>query len=209
MKAATVAVLTLDDYGFAAELGAVLAEAGVRIAEITLRTPNALVALNRMTGIQGLELAAGTVRNPQQVGAAVDAGATWIISPALDEDVIEAARRRRVEPVPGVATATECHRAELLGLTNVKLFPANLLGGAEFVDAIAAPFPLLRFMPSGGINSDNAADYAARPAVFAVASSWMVAPHLVKTRKIDEIARRCRLVVVATAAAGNASAIRT
>jgi 2-dehydro-3-deoxyphosphogluconate aldolase/(4S)-4-hydroxy-2-oxoglutarate aldolase len=196
----TAAVLTIEDPSVAADLGSVLTETGVRIAEVTLRTPNALIALERMAEIPDLQIGVGTVRRPDQVSAAVDAGATWVMSAALDDEIVAAALRLGATPVPGVATATECHRAHRLGVTHLKLFPANLLGGPKLVDALTAPFPELKFMPSGGVTADNAGDYATRTAVFAIASGWMVEPQLVETRNLDEIARRCRLVVEATTA---------
>ena len=200
MSADIAAVLTIDDPGIATDLGSVLLEAGVRIAEVTLRTPNALIALQHLSRVPGLQIAVGTVRRPDQVEAAADAGAAWIMSAALDDEVVAAALRLGVTPVPGVATATECHRAQTLGATHLKLFPANLLGGPAFVDALTAPFPELRFMPSGGLTADNVGDYVTRTAVFALASGWMVEPGLVETRNLDEIARRCRLVVEAATA---------
>jgi 2-dehydro-3-deoxyphosphogluconate aldolase/(4S)-4-hydroxy-2-oxoglutarate aldolase len=202
MSAVIVPILTLDDPGFAAELAPVLAEAGITVAEVTLRTARAVEAIERMAWTPGLRIAAGTVLEPRQVIAAVDAGATWIVSPGLDDEVVSASQERGVLPVPGVATATECQRARRLGLDRVKVFPVDLLGGRRMIDSLAAPFPELRFLPSGGLDEASAPELLAHPSVFAIGSSWATGRDLVGARDLEEISSRCRRLVAIAGAGG-------
>ena len=127
-----------------------------------------------------------------QVDRAVDAGAAFIVSPGLDEEVVARARTRGVPIIPGVATATEIQRALALGLSTVKLFPAGPLGGPAMLAALSAPFPGVRFVPTGGIGAAELADYLALPSVLAVGGSWLVAPALLREGRWDDITRLAR-----------------
>lgn len=167
-------VVVIDRAEDAAPLGRALLAGGIRQVEVTLRTPAAVAALRALSGLDGLLVGAGTVLEPAQVDDVVDAGARFVVSPGLSEEVVTACGRRGVDVVPGVATATELMRAWSLGLRTVKFFPAESSGGPGAIAALSSVFPDVRFVPTGGIGADRAAAYAALPSVVAVGGSWMV-----------------------------------
>lgn len=185
-------VVVIEDAAAAAPLGEALLRAGLPLVEVTLRTPGAERALAELAGIDGMLVGAGTVLTSDQVDRAVDAGAAFIVSPGLDERVVARAVARDIAVVPGVATATEIQRAIVLGISIVKLFPAGTLGGPAAVAALAAPFPGLRFIPTGGVGPDDIDGYLAQPAVLAVGGSWMVTPTLLRASRWDEISTLAR-----------------
>ena len=168
-----VPVIVIDDPAHAGELAAALVEGGIRAAEVTLRTPAGLDAMAAMAAHRDLIVGAGTVLTPEQVDACAAAGAQFIVSPGFDEDVVARAQEAGLGVLPGVATATEVQRALRSGLTELKLFPADRLGGIAMIDSLRGPFPDLRFMPSGGVGASNAVEYLAHPGVFAISGSWM------------------------------------
>ncbi|GAB2933986.1 2-dehydro-3-deoxy-phosphogluconate aldolase [Streptomyces heilongjiangensis] len=169
-------VLTVPDPRTAGPLADALAAGGARCAEVTFRTPDAARVLTTMAAHGGLVVGAGTVLTAAQAERAVRAGARFVVSPGLDEEVVGRCRALGVPVVPGVATATELMRALAAGLDTVKLFPAEPLGGIALLRALAAPFPGTRFVPTGGIGLDRMADYLSHPAVLAVGGSWMATP---------------------------------
>jgi 2-dehydro-3-deoxyphosphogluconate aldolase/(4S)-4-hydroxy-2-oxoglutarate aldolase len=116
---------------------------------------------------------AGTVTDPDQVDAAVAAGARFIVSPGFDARVVRRARQLEVAVYPGIATPTELQAALAEGVDVVKFFPAEPLGGLPMVAALAGPFGGVRFIPTGGIGAARVRDYLAHPAVLAVGGSWM------------------------------------
>jgi len=182
-----VPVVVIDDAGAAPDLASALAAGGIRCAEITLRTPAAVAAIEAASGVADFVVGAGTVTEPDQVDLVVDAGARFVVCPGLDEAVIERAARLGVPVIPGVATATEIQRAMRLGLRALKLFPAHLMGGPAAIRAFAGPFPDVRFLPSGGVSADNAREYLASPTVFAVSGSWMVPETALRTRDFGAV----------------------
>lgn len=184
-----VPVVVIDDAGMAQDLAAALLQGGVPRAEITLRTPAAVSAMAAMAAVDGFTVGAGTVLSTDDVERCVDAGARFIVSPGLDPRVVEHSHSRGVVAIPGVATATELQTAAALGLTAVKFFPAERLGGLGMIDALRGPFPGVRFMPSGGITAAQAATYLAHPAVFAVGGSWMVSRTTLNSGNFETIAR--------------------
>ncbi|MFD8008648.1 bifunctional 4-hydroxy-2-oxoglutarate aldolase/2-dehydro-3-deoxy-phosphogluconate aldolase, partial [Streptomyces mirabilis] len=126
---------------------------------------------------------------PEQAERAVAAGARFVVSPGFDDEVVEKCRELGVPVVPGIATATELMRALKAGITTVKLFPAESLGGLRALRALAAPFPGVRFVPTGGIGADQLAGYLADPAVLAVGGSWMATPAHLESGAYAEIRR--------------------
>ena len=184
-----IPVVVLESPGAAEPLAAALTAGGLPCAEVTLRTPAALEALRAMSRVPGMLVGAGSVVTPGQVDAAVDAGARFVVSPGLSEAVLARCRARDVPALPGVATAGEIMRALEAGVDLVKLFPAGQLGGPAGVRSLAAPFPGVRFVPTGGVGPANLADYLALGPVAAVGGSWMVAPGLVRDGRFDEVQR--------------------
>jgi 2-dehydro-3-deoxyphosphogluconate aldolase/(4S)-4-hydroxy-2-oxoglutarate aldolase len=189
-RIAVVPVVVIDDAAHAGDLARTLRDNGIATAEVTLRTPAALDAISAMASIEGFLVGAGTVVSPLDVAAAVDAGARFLVSPGLEEVCLQRAAERGIPFVPGVATATEVQRAHTAGLSYVKLFPAGVLGGRALIDALSAPFPRMRFLPSGGVDANNLTDYLASPAVFAVSGSWMVPRTAIAARDLALVARR-------------------
>jgi 2-dehydro-3-deoxyphosphogluconate aldolase/(4S)-4-hydroxy-2-oxoglutarate aldolase len=194
-----VPVIVLDDPGLARPLADALAEGGLPCAEVTLRTPRAAEVLTVMARDPRLVAGAGTVLTVAQVDAAIDAGATYIVTPGYSRDVVRAGQDRGIPVIPGVATPTEIQMALADGVTLVKFFPAEAIGGARALSAMAGPFPMLRFIPTGGITPGSLDSYLALPSVAAVGGSWMVAPGLVSGRKWTDISQLAAEAVAAVA----------
>jgi len=188
-SARILAVIVIDSVDHAAPLAHALRAGGIPCAEVTLRTPEALTAISAMAQIDGFLVGAGTVISAEQVDRCADAGAQFIVSPGFDDDVIERAHDRGLDVVPGVATATEVQRATRAGLDVVKFFPADRLGGLASITALAAPFPDMRFIPSGGVGPTNMREYLDDPAVMCVSGSWMATRDLIAAERFTEIER--------------------
>jgi 2-dehydro-3-deoxyphosphogluconate aldolase / (4S)-4-hydroxy-2-oxoglutarate aldolase len=181
-------VATIPDVALAAPLAAALAAGGATAIEVTFRTEAAARVVAALAG-SGLVVVAGTIRTAAQVDEAVSAGAEVVVSPALDDAVVARCLEAGIPVLPGVATATELAHALSLGIDAVKLFPAEPLGGAALIAALAAPFPEARFVPTGGLGAHNAAEYLRLPPVLAIGGSWMVAPALLAARDWDAVTR--------------------
>jgi 2-dehydro-3-deoxyphosphogluconate aldolase/(4S)-4-hydroxy-2-oxoglutarate aldolase len=195
-------VIVIDDAGVAPDLAAALTAGGIGCAEITLRTPAGLQALASVNEVPGFLAGAGTVITVDQVDRCVDAGAQFLVSPGFDDDVVARAQHHDVAILPGVATATEIQRALRAGIDVLKFFPADRLGGLDTIAALAAPFTGVRFVPSGGVNASNAADYLRHPAIFAVSGSWMATRTAIAARDFDTVVELSR--IAAAIALGNA-----
>ena len=194
-----VPVVVIESVTLVQPLADALVQGGLPCVEVTLRTPDALDAVRSFAERTSLLTGAGSVRTAEQVDQAVDAGASFIVSPGLSDGVLDRCRDLDVPVLPGVATATEVMRALDAGLDVVKLFPAGVLGGPAGVQSLAAPFPAMRFVPTGGIGASDLADYLRIPAVLAVGGSWMVAPELLREGRFDEIVRLTREAVAVAA----------
>ena len=192
-----VPVVVIDDAGRAQDLVAALAAGGIHCAEITLRTPAGLAAIAAAAGVGGFRVGAGTVVSLDDLQRSVDAGAEFIVSPGFDDELVARAQELGVTVLPGTATATEVQRAAKAGLGNVKFFPADRLGGLATIAALSAPFPGMRFVPSGGVSAANAAEYLAHPAVAAVSGSWMAGRELIRAGDFAAIERISREAVAA------------
>ena len=186
-----VPVVVLDDPDRADALGAALVEGGLPVAEATFRTAGAAEVLRRLANHDDLVVGAGTVLTPEQVDLAHLAGARFVVSPGLSAGVVRRCQELGLPVIPGVSTATEIMQALDLGLDTVKFFPAEANGGLPAVKALAAAFPQVRFVPTGGITAESAPAYLAHPAVAAVGASWMVAPDLLAAGRWDEVVARC------------------
>ena len=197
-----VPVAVVDGADEGARLADALVAGGLPVAEITLRMPHALDAIRAAVDAQpDVLVGAGTVVTPAQVDQAVEAGATFLVSPGTHEPVVARAQELGVPILPGVATASDVMRAVNLGLDVVKLFPASVVGGPGAIKALSAPFPGLRFMPTGGVNAATLHDYLDLPAVIAAGGSWMVERPLVTSGDWAEITRRTAEAVALAAPA--------
>jgi 2-dehydro-3-deoxyphosphogluconate aldolase/(4S)-4-hydroxy-2-oxoglutarate aldolase len=171
-----IPVLTVDDAGRAVELARALAAGGLGLIEITLRTPGALAALGAIArALPNVGVGAGTVRDPEQAKAAIDAGARFIVSPGMTPRLVEAAETWSVPFLPGAVTASEVMALADLGYRFLKFFPAESSGGVGAVKALGAPLADITFCPTGGIDATKARTYLALPNVACVGGSW-VAP---------------------------------
>lgn len=170
-----VPVMVIDDLNQAVPMTKALAAGGITVYEVTLRTPAALQAIKAIReALPNALVGAGTVLNPQQYDAAVEAGAQFVISPGFTTELLEHARQQAVPLIPGVATPSEIMTAYSLGYDHLKFFPAEANGGAPALKAISAPLPQIQFCPTGGISPKNAHEYLALPCVATVGGSWML-----------------------------------
>ncbi|MEV0425764.1 bifunctional 4-hydroxy-2-oxoglutarate aldolase/2-dehydro-3-deoxy-phosphogluconate aldolase [Micromonospora sp. NPDC050495] len=188
-------VVVLHEARDAAPLAAALVAGGLRGVEVTFRTAAAAAAIRVMAQRPDLLVGAGTVVTPAQVDEAVEAGARFVVSPGFGPAVVRHCQRLGVPVFPGVTSPTEIMMALDAGLDTVKFFPAEQLGGLGMIKALAAPFGAVRFIPTGGVNTDNLAAYLAHPAVLAVGGTWMVAPDLIAAGRWDEVTRRTAAAV--------------
>lgn len=186
-QARLVPVVVLEDADDAAPLAEALVAGGLAVAEVTFRTEAALAAIQAIAARGDVLLGAGTVLSPDQVDAAVDAGAQYIVSPGLSEPVVRRATERGVLALPGTVTATEIQAALAVGLGAVKFFPAGTSGGAPAIKALSAPFPEVQFVPTGGVGPANLSDYLSLPSVLAVGGSWMVPKDVIAAGDFEQI----------------------
>lgn len=184
-----VPVIVIEDAANAEPLARALKDGGLPCAEVTFRTPAAEAALRAMAAQGEILVGAGTVLREEQVHRAVDAGARYIVTPGFSERVVRACQRAQVPVFPGAATATEVQMALDAGLDVVKFFPAEAAGGLATLKALGGPFPMVRFIPTGGVSASNLGAYLAHPSVLAVGGSWMVAADLIAAGRFDEVTR--------------------
>ncbi|MEO0881594.1 MAG: bifunctional 4-hydroxy-2-oxoglutarate aldolase/2-dehydro-3-deoxy-phosphogluconate aldolase [Pseudomonadota bacterium] len=170
-----VPVLTVERVEDAAPIAAALAGGGIRVAEVTLRTPAALPALAAMRReVPDLVLGAGTITQVDHISAAIESGAQFLVSPGTPPTLTDALLGCGVPALPGVATAGEAMTLVDAGFEILKLFPAVPVGGVGLLKSLNSPLPDILFMPTGGVNAKNAQEFLALPNVIAVGGSWMV-----------------------------------
>ena len=187
-KIGIVPVIVLDNEKDALPLGKALSAAGLFCAEITFRTEAAEKAIQVFSkNFPDFLVGAGTVLSPEQADKAIAAGAKFIVSPGLNPKVVEHCVNSGYPIIPGVSTAGEIEQAMSFDLEIVKFFPAEAAGGLKFIKAISAPYPNIKFMPTGGINAQNIAEYAAFSKVIACGGSWMVSKELISSKDFKKI----------------------
>lgn len=182
-------VIILDRVEDAWPLVQALKAGGLPVAEVTFRTSAAEAGIREMAKDADIILGAGTILQPDQVNQALEAGATYIVTPGFNAKVVRRCQQLNVPVFPGVATPTEIQMALDEGVETVKFFPAESLGGSAALKAISAPYSMMRFIPTGGINLQKLPEYLAFKSVIAVGGSWMVAPELLKTKNFVEVSR--------------------
>lgn len=183
-----VPVVVLNDSKDAAPLADALCDGGLACAEVTFRTEAAADSIRIMTEKHPeMLVGAGTVLTTKQVDEAVKAGARFIVSPGLNPTVVKYCIEKNIPITPGVATPSEMEQAIELGLNLVKFFPAEPSGGLAMINAVAAPYTMLKFMPTGGINPNNVKDYLNSDKIFACGGSWMVKGNLINNGDFDII----------------------
>lgn len=174
-KAPVIPVLVIDDVEDAIPIAEALVTGGLPCLEVTLRTPCALDVIEAMKTVSGAIVGAGTVLSAKDLEAVLRAGAEFVVSPGLTESLGRAAKDAGVPFLPGIATSADIMRGLDMGLSHFKFFPAEANGGLPALKAIAAPFGMAKFCPTGGVSLKTAPEWLAHPQVLCVGGSW-VAP---------------------------------
>ncbi len=183
-----VPVVVLNDAKDAAPLADALAEGGLPCAEVTFRTEAAEESVRQIAGkYPDMLVGAGTVLTKDQVIRAVDAGAKFIVSPGFDPEIVDACLEKGIPVFPGCLTPSEVAQAVKRGLEVVKFFPAEQFGGVSAIKALAAPYTMMKFMPTGGINAKNLSDYLSCDKILCCGGSWMVKGDLIENGEFDKI----------------------
>ncbi len=181
-------VVVLDDAKDATKLAKALIEGGLPCAEVTFRTDAAEESIKLIAAeYPDMLVGAGTVLSVEQVKRAVNAGAKFIVSPGFDEDVVKYCLENNIPVTPGVCTPSDVQKGYKLGLDVLKFFPAEPSGGLNMIKAIAAPYTMMKFIPTGGINENNMEDYVKYDRILAIGGSWMVKSSLIKNGEFDKI----------------------
>lgn len=182
-----VPVIVIDDASLAMPLADAIVAGGLSCVEITLRTSEALTAIETMAACPDLVVGAGTVFTLDQAKAAVDRGAQFIVSPGMSARLVDWCLDKAIPVIPGCATPTEIQMAMERGIDTVKFFPAEQLGGVKMLVTLAAVFQTMHFMPTGGITAANLLQYLALPQVVACGGSWLVKTEWLRDKKFAEI----------------------
>jgi len=188
--APVIPVLVIEDAAQARPLARALVAGGLSVLEVTLRTPAALDAIREMKQVAGAIVGAGTVLNKRQLDTALDAGAEFIVSPGLIDNLSRSAIAAQVPYLPGVATTSDIMRGLDLGLDRFKFFPAMASGGTPTLKAFAAVFGDVRFCPTGGVTEQTAPEWLAMDAVLCVGGSWIVPKGPLDLAAVEQAARR-------------------
>lgn len=187
--APVIPVIVVDEVEHAVPLARALVAGGLRVLEVTLRTPAALDAIRAMKQVEGAIVGAGTVTNARELDAAITAGSEFIVSPGLTEPLGKAANKAGIPFLPGIANAGDIMRGLDLGLTHFKFFPAMAAGGLPALKALAAPFGQCRFCPTGGITLENAPEWLAFDPVLCVGGSWVAPRGPIDEAAVEAVAR--------------------
>jgi len=190
--APVIPVIIINDVSQARPLAEALVAGGLPVLEVTLRTAQALQAIEIMAKVPGAVVGSGTVRTPLQMGHSVDAGCQFMVSPGASPRLLEAAEEHKIPLLPGIGTPTEAMTASEHGYTFLKFFPAEALGGVKVLKAYASPLPDITFCPTGGIDMAKAPEYLALPNVICVGGSWVMPADAIASgdwKRIEQLAR--------------------
>lgn len=199
---AVVPVVVLDDADDAAPLAEALIKGGLPCAEVTFRTEAAEESIRIMNKkYPDMLVGAGTVLTTEQVDRAVAAGAKFIVSPGFDPEIVDYCMEKNIPVFPGCVSPSEVAQAVKCGLKVVKFFPAEQAGGLAMLKAMAAPYTMLKFMPTGGINTKNLKEYLGFSKILCCGGSWMVKGDMIKNKEFDKITEMTKEAVELAAAA--------
>ncbi len=191
-----VPVIAIDDASKAVPLARALVAGGLPAAEVTFRTAAAEDAIRAIVReVPEMVVGAGTVLTRDQADRAIDAGVSFVVSPGFNPEITKYVLDKGVCMLPGTATAGEMEQAMALGLEAVKFFPAEQNGGIDKLKALAGPYKTLRWMPTGGVNTNNLANYMSFHQILACGGTWMVKKDLIEGGKWDEITAICKEAV--------------
>lgn len=195
----TLPVIEIDNPEDIIPLSEILFEEGLPVIEITLRTPGSIHAIKKLRNrYPDITIGAGTVLTKKQAKEAIDAGADFIVSPGFDPELVKYAIGNQMLIIPGVNNPSQIQQALSFGLKTLKFFPAELSGGINYLKAMGKVYKDVKFIPSGGINSNNLQDYMELNNVFAVGGSWMVKKDFINNRNWDMIRTLVKEVVLLT-----------
>ena len=199
---AVVPVVVLDDADDAAPLAEALIKGGLPCAEVTFRTEAAEESIRIMSEkYPEMLVGAGTVLTTEQVDRAVAAGAKFIVSPGFDPEIVDYCMEKNIPVFPGCVSPSEVAQAVKRGLKVVKFFPAEQAGGLAMLKAMAAPYTMLKFMPTGGINTKNLKEYLGFSKILCCGGSWMVKGDMINNKEFDKITEMTREATELAAAA--------
>jgi 2-dehydro-3-deoxyphosphogluconate aldolase / (4S)-4-hydroxy-2-oxoglutarate aldolase len=185
-----IPMVVMDKAEQAAPFGDTLVAGGLPVAEITFRTPAAEAAIRALAHRGDILVGAGTVLSVEQADRAIDAGAQFIVAPGTNPRVVEHVLQRGLPMIPGVATPTDIELALSLGVTTLKFFPAEQMGGVATLSALVGPYPDIRFLPTGGISPTLLPQYLRLPSVVACGGSWLAPRDLLAAGDFDAIRTR-------------------
>ena len=178
----------LEDAKDALPLAEALTEGGLPCAEVTFRTAAAEESIRQMSEkYPEMLVGAGTVLTIEQVDRAVAAGAKFIVSPGFDPEIVDYCLEKEIPVFPGCITPSEVAQAVKRGMKVVKFFPAEQAGGVAMIKAMAAPYTMIKFMPTGGISAKNLKDYLSFNKIICCGGSWMVKGDMIKNGEFDKI----------------------
>ncbi|WP_033094447.1 bifunctional 4-hydroxy-2-oxoglutarate aldolase/2-dehydro-3-deoxy-phosphogluconate aldolase [Colwellia psychrerythraea] len=185
-----VPVLVINNVEEALPIAEALLTAGIKVLEVTLRTPAALDVISTIAKeLPEAIVGSGTVTNRQQLQRSYDAGAKFAISPGLTKDLLQAGNEGNIALIPGISSISELMDGADYGYDHLKFFPAEASGGVNAIKSIGGPFPDIRFCPTGGINLNNVRDYLALPNVVCCGGSWLVSNNIVENKNWSEITK--------------------
>lgn len=197
---AVVPVVVLEDAKDAVPLADALVKGGLPCAEVTFRTAAAEESIRLMCEkYPEMLVGAGTVLTKEQVDRAVAAGAKFIVSPGFDAEIVDYCLEKEIPVLPGCITPSEVAQAVKRGLKTVKFFPAEQAGGLPMIKAMAAPYTMVKFMPTGGISAKNLKDYLGFDKIVCCGGSWMVKGDMIKNKEFDKIAEMTKEAVALAA----------
>jgi 2-dehydro-3-deoxyphosphogluconate aldolase/(4S)-4-hydroxy-2-oxoglutarate aldolase len=182
-----IPVIAIDSADDALPLAEALAAGGLPVAEITFRTAAAEESIKKIANAGKMLVGAGTVMSIDTARRAIDAGASFLVTPGFSHKLVEFCLSRDMPIIPGTGSATDLQAAAEFGLSVVKFFPAEAIGGLKLLKALSAPFAGIKYMPTGGITADNVCSYLAFPPVLACGGSWMVARETIAAKRFDAI----------------------
>lgn len=188
-SAPVIPVLVIEDASHARTIAEALVAGGLPVLEVTLRTAAALDAIAEMKQVAGAIVGAGTIVDVPGLDSAIAAGAEFIVSPGLTDNLGKAAIAKNIPFLPGIASAGDIMRGLDLGLTHFKFFPAEANGGLPALKSLIGPFGQCKFCPTGGIKQETAADWLAVPEILCVGGSWLVGKGVPDAAAIESAAR--------------------
>jgi 2-dehydro-3-deoxyphosphogluconate aldolase / (4S)-4-hydroxy-2-oxoglutarate aldolase len=188
-------IVAIRDAKDAMPLADALKAGGLPLVEVTFRTKAAEEAIGIISSRGDMLVGAGTIVTVEQAGKALDAGAKFMVSPGLDVEIVKFCLDKGVPITPGICTPTEIMAAMKLGLSILKFFPAEAYGGLKTLKAISAPLASVKFIPTGGVNTKNLAEYLAFPKVLACGGTWLATSEMIEQGKFEEISRLCKEAV--------------